>query len=452
MATYKETFVVEASYKKWSFALMAVGVVTLLLGSVFLAGDHKQDARFWSSLLYNSVFFLLVTNASMFFICATTLAMGGWQMVFRRIPEAISTCVKILGPITFIILMCILFLDKTQIYHWLDDKIYGEFLANGKPNPNYDVILDGKHGFLNKNVFIIYTVLTLAGWIGLGLRMRKLSKESDTQNYTLEEGKKYIYKNTVSAALFIVWFALTVASVTPWIWIMSIDAHWYSTMFSWYNFASTFVSGMSLVAIYFIYLKTKGYLEYATEEHLHDIGKFMFAFSVFWTYLWFSQFMLIWYANIPEETVYFKQRSQGAYRGIFFLNLIINFLAPLLILMKRGAKRNYMLITIMACIIIFGHWVDYFQMVQPGVVNNINSHIAHEVKHSMVGQSKAVIEAAVTAAIDKEGLKPTLSWFEFGIAAGFIGIIMFATGRALAKAPLLAKGHPFTKESLIHHT
>lgn len=416
----KEQFIVPAGYKKWSLGLLAVGIITLLAGIAFLAGKPNHDGRFWGTLLYNAVFFLLITNASMFFICVTTLAMGGWQMAFRRIPEAISMAVKIFSVITFIILMCLIFMTKTDVYHWLDQHLYE------KGTEHYDKILDGKKGFLNKNFFILWTILTLVGWVFLGMRMRNLSRQSDNETYDVESGKKYIFKNTVSASLYLVWFTLTVASTVPWLWFMSIDAHWYSTMFSWYTFASSFVSGMALIAIYFIFLKGKGYLEYANEEHLHDIGKFMFAFSVFWTYLWFSQFMLIWYANIPEETVYFKQRSQGPYRGIFFLNLIINFLAPLLILMRRGAKRNYTLITVMACVIIFGHWVDFFQMVQPGIVNNAH----HAGKH----------------------ITPTLSWFEFGIGIGFVGGLMLIVGNALTKAPLLAKNHPFTKESVIHHT
>jgi Ni/Fe-hydrogenase subunit HybB-like protein len=199
---------------------------------------------------------------------------------------------------------------------------------------------------------------------------------------------------------------------------MSIDAHWYSTMYSWYTFASTFVSGVALIALFVIYLKNNNYLEYVNNEHLHDLGKFMFAFSVFWTYLWFSQYMLIWYANIPEETVYFKPRAQGIYSGIFWLMLVINFIAPLLILMTRGAKRNYGTVAFMAVMIIFGHWLDFYQMVFPAVSPDHVPMIA----------------------------------YDFGVALFFVGLILFVVGRALTKAPLLAKNHPFVKESLIHHT
>jgi hypothetical protein len=175
---------------------------------------------------------------------------------------------------------------------------------------------------------------------------------------------------------------------------------------------------MSLIAIYVVYLKNQDYLEYVNEEHLHDLGKFMFAFSVFWTYLWYSQFMLIWYANIPEETIYFKARMQGPYRVIFFLNLIMNFVLPFLLLIRRGSKRNYTTMAVLAVLIIIGHWLDFYQMVMPGTL----------------------------------GEHYSLGWFEFGILAFYAGLIMFFVGRSLEKAPLLSKHHPLLKESIIHHT
>lgn len=384
---------------------------------------HAADAsvngtRFWAVLLQNSVFWLLVVNASMFFLCVTTMAMGGWQVALRRVPEAISSVVPILGIITFVVLTSIIALHRTDIYHWLDPSLYV------KGSSTFDKILNGKKGFLNPTFFLVVSGLAIFLWWFLGKKMRSMSLQSDKNGpMDYETGKAWIWKNTVWASLFTVTFGLTVASTIPWLWLMSIDPHWYSTMYSWYTFASTFVSGMSLIAIFVIWLKNQGKLEYVTEEHLHDVGKFMFAFSVFWTYLWFSQYMLIWYSNQPEETKYFVERigtaeKSGPYHGIFFLNLVLNFLCPLLILMKRGVKRNWTLVTLMGILIIFGHWIDFYQMIMPG---------------TMKGKSQ-------------------MNLFEFGVPCLFVGIIMWGVGRYLTANSLLAKNHPFLKESMIHHT
>jgi len=411
----REKFTVPKKYNRIAMALMALGLLAIigLYVTTHKAGGtteekHLMDARFWASLLQNSVFFLLVVNASMFFICATILAWGGWQMSFRRVPEAISAVVPVIGLITLAILLSIAFGSNHTIYHWTDTE-----------HVKHDKILNFKKGFLNKEFFAVVSVLTVALWSFLGWKMRQLSRSLDNKPLTTTaEGKKYIWDNTVWAALFLVVFALTVMSSIPWLWLMSIDAHWYSTMYSWYTFASTFVSGIALIALFVVYLKNNNYLELTNEEHLHDLGKFMFAFSVFWTYLWFSQFMLIWYANIPEETTYFAPRAQGIYEGIFWMMFIINFLAPLLILMRRGSKRNYTTVTFMALLIIFGHWLDFFQMVFPGPSPD----------------------------------KVPLLLYDFCIALGFVGLIMYVTGKSLSRYPLIARNHPFIKESVIHHT
>ncbi|MBK6991854.1 MAG: quinol:cytochrome C oxidoreductase [Chitinophagaceae bacterium] len=405
----REKYTVPKRFNTIAITLMVIGILAIvgLYATHGSKSDATSQARFWGSLLQNSVYFLLVVNAAMFFICALTLAWGGWQMSFRRVSEAISACVPVVGTICGVILLLICFGNNHEIYHWTDTEHVKE-----------DAILNFKKGFLNKNFFAVMTVLTIVSWSLLGRKMRKLSQSIDNKPLNVEEGKKYIWNNTVWAAIYIVVFSLTVLSSIPWLWLMSIDAHWYSTMYSWYTFASTFVAGVALITLFVVFLKNNNYLELTNEEHLHDLGKFMFAFSIFWTYLWFSQFMLIWYANIPEETTYFKPRAQGMYSGIFWLMFIINFLAPLLIFMSRNSKRNYATLTFMSLLIIFGHWLDFFQMVFPG----------HQKEHV-----------------------PMILW-DFGVALGFVGLIMFVTARALSKAPLLAKNHPFIKESVIHHT
>ena len=413
-STLRERFEIPKRYNAWALGFMGIGIISIII--LYITHGSKtghdeaslhENSRFWASLLQNSVYFLLMTNAAMFFICATTLTWGGWQMSFRRVTEAISTCVPVIGVITFIIFMVLVWGPNHTLYHWADPE-----------HVKHDKILLHKSGFLDRKFFTIWTVITIVGWWLLGRKMRQLSRRIDDNRPVGEVAKKYIWNNTVWAALFIVLFALTVMSSIPWLWLMSLNAHWYSTMYSWYNFASSFVAGVALITLFVVFLKNLGYLEFTNREHLHDLGKFQFAFSIFWTYLWFSQYMLIWYANIPEETVYFKVRLQGEYRGLFFLNLIINFLAPLLILMKRGSKRNYGTLTMMSVLIILGHWIDYYLMVMPAASPN-------HVPNMLV---------------------------DFGICLGFIGLIMFVTAISLSKHPLIAKNHPFLKESIIHHT
>ena len=412
----KNLFELPGTYKKWTMGLLVVGLIVLIAGVVFLhpfasvnhdASVENTGTRFWAVLLQNSTFWLLLVNTSMFFISITTLAMGGWQVAFKRVTEAISSVVPIMGVLTLIIFIAIIFGGRTDIYPWIDRSYV-----------KADKILNGKSGFLSPTFFMIFSVVTISLWTFLGYKIRKISAKSDDAPMDVEKGGKFIWDNLVLTAFFLVVFILTVASTIPWLWLMSIDPHWYSTMYSWYTFASTFVSGVALITLFVVYLKNRGQLPYVTEEHLHDLGKFMFAFSIFWTYLWFSQYMLIWYSNQPEETVYFKPRSQGAYQGLFIFNLIVNFVCPFLILMKRGTKRNYTLVTFMCVLIIFGHWIDFYQMVMPGTVKD----------------------------------NPHLSWFEFGIPFGFIGIIMWGFGRYIVKLPLTPMNHPFLKESMIHHT
>nr|WP_295868550.1 quinol:cytochrome C oxidoreductase [uncultured Chitinophaga sp.] len=400
----KDQFVVPARLKKTSFVLMGVGLLTLLIGLIAFQGESAT--RFWAGLLQNSSFFLLITLASTFFIAATTLAHGGWQIAFRRVPEAISMAVPALCAILFIILMILVFGGKEHIYHWLNAHHVAE-----------DKILSWKSAFLNKGFFTAATIITMGLWIFFTLKLRNMSIEEDGWDLKPETGRKLIWRNTVWCGGFLVVFTLSVGSTTPWLWLMSIDAHWFSTMYSWYTFASSWVSGLSLIALFVVYLKKNGYLTYVNEEHLHDLGKFIFAFSIFWTYLWFSQYMLIWYANMPEETEYFQPRVWGEWRPIFFLNLLINFITPLLFLMKRDTKRNYTSVAFIAVVVIAGHWLDFWQMVGPGTYKHL-----------------------------------VFPWYELGLGVGFVGLIIFLVANALTKAPLVPKNHPYLKESIVHHT
>jgi len=407
-------YVTPAVYKKFSGGFMIAGLLTLILGVIFLnpaAGSHGENlnsTRFWAVLLQNGLYWMFLLNTATFFMVICILAMAGWQVAFRRVAEAISSVVPLMAILTLIIIFSIVFGHRTDIYPWLDKEMV-----------NHDEILKGKSGFLNPGVYSIVSLLFIGIWSLISKKLRDFSRESDNLGIMdYEIGKKWMNRNIFWAAFYIITFGLSVGSTIPWLWIMSIDAHWFSTMFSWYTFGSTFVSGMALLTIFVVYFKNQGQLEFVTQEHLQDLGKFMFAFSILWTYLWFDQFMLIWYGNIPEETIYFKSRFQGTYEGLFYLNLVLNFICPFLIFMKKATKRNYTIVTFMCILIIFGHWIDFYLMVMPGTVKN----------------------------------NPHLSWFEFGIPLGFIGFIMWGVSRFASRVPMTPMNDPFLKESIVHHT
>jgi len=400
-----DRFVIPARLRNTSLALMGIGVLTLIGGIATLLLGHTdvEKARFWAVLLQDSVFFTLISAVSIFIMSAASLAQGAWIVAYRRVPEAIGANVWVFGTIMSVILFLIVFTVRdahgvNPIYQWV--------------TPGNDKVLLGKKVFLNPVFYVVFTVLFIGLWAWFGRKFRALSlaQESAPKNDT----KIYWIVFRLSG-IFLFVYALSQMSTGPWLWIMSIQPHWYSTMFSWYTFASSFVSGMALIMLWVIYLKNQGNLVLVHKEHMHDLGKFMFAFSIFWTYLWFAQYMLIWYANIPDETVYFKMRQQGPYSIVFYSTFIIDFVLPILVLMSRMSKRNYFTVTFMALMIIFGHWLDFYQMVMPGVL----------------GESWHI------------------NWYEIGIFMGFAGILIFCVSRTLAKSSLIPHNNLLLKESII---
>ncbi|MBC8047506.1 MAG: hypothetical protein H7Y00_11975 [Fimbriimonadaceae bacterium] len=463
--------------KKTFLIMMVVGIIAVLIG--LLAGSVSKQ-RFWANLLLESVFFTGIAACAIFMIAAHQIGLAGWNIVVRRVTESI-TKFTLIGGLFIMVIVVGTAVGYHDLYHWSNNFLteqqvtqaeiteYEEHHAGGHhvggheteeqhdngehktnehdgtkedheqnsfntsevnyiftstddsthaasadglvENPYYDKILDGKEPYLNPPFFILRAIIFLGLWSFIAYKLRRISLAEDLGNGT----DAWYMKTKFWSAIFLVIWAVT-SSMMAWDWVMSLDPHWYSTLFGWYNFISLWITSMCVTVLLLIYLKSKGYIKEVNQNHLHDLGKYIFGFSIFWTYLWFSQFMLIWYANIPEETIYFLQRKRE-YNPLFFGNLIINFLMPFLVLMRRDAKRSLTVLTIMAVVLIIGHWNDFFVMIMPATV----------------------------------GADWHISYFEVGMFLFFAGMFLYTVFYQLSKASLIAVKHPFLKESLGHH-
>lgn len=374
-------------------------------------GDHHESPiwlkRIFANLWVNNVYFTGLAIIGLFFVAIQYAAQAGWSAGMKRIPLAMAHWLPIAGGL----MILSWFVVKADVFHWTHGNLYGE---------GGDEILQHKSAFfywpLEAGSFPLFyflrMVIFFVLWYMFFIWIKREMLAED-----IDGDVKHWYKARKYSAIFLVIFAVT-SSVSAWDWVMSVDPHWFSTMFGWYVFASWWVTGLAVITLIVVVLKENGYLKIVNANHLHDIGKFIFGFSIFWTYIWFSQFLLIYYANIPEETVYFIERLEAEqYKWVFFVNLLLNFFLPFLLLMTRDAKRHMALLKLVCPIVIAGHWFDFYLMITPGVMKENGGFGFIEIGMLMI----------------------------FGVA------FLFVTLSSLTKAPLFAKNHPMLKESLHHH-
>lgn len=378
------------------------------------AGEHHETAywlkRLYTTLWMNNVFFTGLGIIGLFFVAIQYAASAGWSAGLVRVPLAMGNWIPVAG----ILMLVLYFVTGHDIFHWTHHSLYV------KDTPGFDPLISKKAPFFFFPLeaggfpffFIARMVIFFGLWYWFFLMIRRNMLAEDLENSTI-----YWYKNRVNATVFLIVFAVS-SSVAAWDWVMSIDTHWFSTMFGWYVFASWWVTGLAVITLIVAYLKDAGYLKIVNSNHLHDLGKFVFAFSIFWTYIWFGQFLLIYYANIPEEAVYFIERMRTSpYSWIFYANLILNFVLPFLLLMTRDAKRQIATLKLVCPIIIVGHWFDFYNMVTPGVMKEQGG----------------------------------VGLLEIGVALIFLAVYFLVVLGSLAKMPLIGKNHPMLQESLNHH-
>ena len=361
---------------------------------------YQLQNKPWASVYVAGLFFFFIALGTLAFYAVQRASQAGWPIVLFRVMEGITAYVIPGGIIVLIILLFSVF-GYNHMFVWMDPDVVA-----------HDEIIQNKTWYLNTPGFVIRAIVILAGW---GLYRYFSRKFSMRQDHSEASDINYHKRNFKLSAGFLVFYIVSV-SVMSWDWLMSIDPHWFSTLFGWYVFASMFVSGITVIALVTIYLKSKGYLEFVNSSHIHDLAKFMFGISIFWTYLWFSQFMLIWYANIPEEVTYFITRLED-YKVPFISLLVLNFIFPVLVLMNTDFKRTNYIVVVTGLVIVIGHYLDVYNMVMPGTV------------------------------LDQWSFGVT----EIGAFLFFLGLFVHIIFRALEKAPLLAKGNPLVEESKRFH-
>lgn len=369
--------------------LALIGVATVV------AGFLTDVQRTWANLLINNFLFLSLAIGSAFFLAIQYVSQSGWSSGFKRVPEAVSQYVPVAA--VFFLLMIP---GLKHLYAWANADVVAR-----------DALLQHKSPFLNIPFFLIRNTVYFGLWIWLILFLRKLSLREDR-----EGGLKWFEKSEFYSKVLIFVLAITF-SFMIFDWMMSVDPHWYSTIFAIKNFITSFYHGSVLVILLVLFLHDKGFFPFLNKSHLLDFSRYIFILAIIWGYLWFAQFMIIWYGNIPEETLYFAKRMEWPWSLLFYGNIILNWAVPFLILLPKAPSQSKAVIRWVSFFVMLGLWVDYYLQIVPGTTGTFH-----------------------------------IGWIEIGMLIGFLGIFLLVILKALSRAPLIAKHHPYLEESLEHHT
>lgn len=371
-------------------AAFVVGVIGLGLSVVLSLSDMKQ---FYHSYLVAFEFFLSIALGALFFVLVQFLARAGWSVVVRRIAENLMATLPLMAVLFIPILV-----GSHDLFHWTHE----EAVAG-------DRLLQIKAPYLNMSFFTIRAVFYFLVWAGMALWFRKQSVQQDAT-----ADKALSMRTRAAAAPAMALFALT-TTFSAFDWLMSLDPHWFSTIFGVYFFAGCLVSVMATLSVISLWFRKMGLLgDIITAEHYHDYGKLLFGFTVFWAYIGFCQFFLIWYANIPEETIWFAHRLEGSWKTFSLFLAAGHFVVPFFIGLNRTIKRIPATLFFLAMWMLMMHFIDLYWLVMP------NLH-AHEVHFALVDFTTLL-----------------------GVGGLFLGVFTLAT----KKAALVAHKDPRLKESL----
>ncbi|PKK83136.1 MAG: hypothetical protein CVT49_10020 [candidate division Zixibacteria bacterium HGW-Zixibacteria-1] len=375
---------------KFGTIALVIGVIGLALSIV---GYFVDTAQFYHSYLTAFVYWLLIGLGGLFFSMLHHLVGAKWSVVIRRFTENLAMIV----PFMIIFFIPIIF-GLHDLYHWSHSDVVAD-----------DALLQGKSGYLNVPFFIIRAVVYFLIWFTICRILCGASLQQDRGHSEVLAGRMRI----VSAPGTIL-FALTI-TFASFDWLMSLDAHWYSTIFGVYIFSGALLAMLSFITFVILRLKSRGILEGSiTGEHYHDLGKLIFAFTIFWGYMAFSQYFLIWYGNIPEETIWFLHRWTGTWKTVSLILVFGHFIIPFFILFPQTPKRNPTLLKIITIWILIMHWVDIYWIVMP----NLHQHGLH------------------------------LSWMDLTAMMGIGGIFLWLFWKRMTANPIVPVGDPNLESSI----
>jgi hypothetical protein len=388
----EKNFTFSPTLRYITYGLMLIGIVAIVVG--FLSDTD----RIWANLLLNNFFFLSLAIGASFFLALQYIAQAGWASAFKRIPESMSAFI----PYGGVIMILIVAFGMDSIYSWINPEA-ASFDAHELH------LIHHKSPYLNVPFFIVRLVIYFAVWIFITKMLRKYSLKED-----LEGGLEYFKKSEFLSKIYIFSLALTF-SMASFDWIMTIDPTWYSTIFSLKNFIAAFYHGSTVIVIIVLIMHHYGYFSFINNAHWHDFSKYVFILAIVWAYFWFSQYLLIWYANIPEETTYYVKRLTGSWKINFYLNLSLNWLVPFIILLPNYFARKKFILMIVISLVSFGQYTDLFEQIMPGTVGDYH-----------------------------------IGFVEVGTWLGFAGLFTYVVLRTLSGKDLIPKNHPLLNESLNH--
>lgn len=389
----KEQLVVSRNFKIITLVLIAIGICTLIFGFIL----HPQLT--WANYLLVNYYFLSLAMGGLFFFVLQNITQSGWASAFQRVAEAMMSYIPYAA-----VFFLLLFFGVKDIYHWA----HPEAVAS-------DHLLEHKSAFLNIPFFFIRMVVYFALWTIFIMILRKISLSSDKKDPSDMDGIMALFVKSELYSKTLIFILAITFSFAAFEWIMSLEPHWYSTIFAIKNLVAAFLHGVSVLTLIVFILYKRGYFPFLNKYHLHDFARYIFMLSIVWGYFWFAQFMIIWYGNIPEETSYYFVRWQNGWKILFFAEIALNWALPFIILLPVKASRNSKIILTVIIMLIVGQYVDLVVQIIPGITG--------ELKYG---------------------------WLEAGIFAGYSGLFALIVASALGKAAIMPLNHPYLEESLNH--